>query len=112
MLRLPLLLHLNGFWLPGFCHTEVPGFCGLEVLASCITAALDVCMCAHESQKTLNHLAWTVILLNAMRTPEQREREVLSASKLQPNDEGKSKGGAGVAVEHIQASPVGDIIDP
>mgnify|MGYP006077160489 FL=1 len=103
MLRLPLLLHLNGFWLPGFCHTEVPGFCGLEVLASCITAALDVCMCAHDSQKTLNHLAWTVILLNAMRTPEQREREVLSASKLQPNDEGKSKGGAGVAAAVVAA---------
>ena len=51
-----------------------------------------------RSQKTLNHLSWCLIILNGMRTAEQREREVLSASKLQPNDEGKSKAGSGVAV--------------
>ena len=50
-----------------------------------------------RSQKTLNHLSWCLIILNGMRTAEQREREVLSASKLQPNDEGKSKAGSGVA---------------
>jgi len=56
-----------------------------------------------RSQKTLNHLAWCVIILNAMRTAEQREREVLSATKLRPNDEGKSKAGSGVGAAVVEA---------
>jgi len=41
--------------------------------------------------------------------PEQREREVLSASQLQPNDEGKSKGGAGVAAAVVAAFKALDV---
>ena len=44
-----------------------------------------------------------------MRTAEQREREVLSASKLQPNDEGKSKAGSGVAVVVYAAVKARDV---
>ena len=68
--------------------------------ALCCHARFPRARCVHVcplSQKTINHLSWCLITLNAMRTAEQREREVLSASKLQPNDEGKSKAGSGIA---------------
>lgn len=66
------------------------------------------CACP-RSQKTLNHLAWCVIILNAMRTAEQREREVLSATKLRPNDEGKSKAGSGVGAAVVEAVKALDV---
>ena len=53
---------------------------------------------------TLNHLAWSVIVLNAPRAlTDQREREVISTSKLPKDAEGSAKTGKGVAAANIAA---------
>jgi hypothetical protein len=54
-------------------------------------------------EATINHLAWCVIILVAVRCGNVREREVLSTSKLKPDSEGMSKTGVGVGGANITA---------
>jgi hypothetical protein len=45
---------------------------------------------------TINHLAWVVVILCCPRSDGNREREVLSTSKLEPDDKGASKTGSNI----------------
>lgn len=47
-------------------------------------------------EATLNKVAWCCIILNCMRMDKGREREVLSTTKLRPDNNGHSKTGANI----------------
>ena len=53
---------------------------------------------------TLNHLAWTVIVLNTVHaSTELREREVISCAKLSKDDDGAAKTGPNISGEIVSA---------
>ena len=56
------------------------------------TFAIKRCVLQWD-EATINHLAWVVIILSAVRCADVREREVLSTSKLKKDKEGMSKTG-------------------
>ena len=60
-------------------------------------------------QVTLNTLAWCCIILSCKRPDGKREREVLSTSKLKPNDAGLAKTGANVGGACVTAIKAFDV---